>query len=699
MPSPDDVGPTPGTCAPQGTSTAIAAAHPVWSRSDWLVVLVPVLVSAVYIRPFVTSYFPMQEGWFQHFALMVSEGQKPYVDFSFPLPPLSLLQYMLLGWFEDARYTGPRYYGALELLLLAGVSFAVLRLVASQAAALVGCLAGLAIYLANTNDTVTSYYQTTLLLVLVSLLMVVRARGAQSHFSTALLYLGGGAAGSAATLVKQTSLPVVLALAVACVLWRGAPSPTREGGWQWCAVGVLAVYVPMISWLVAMGAADEAIRQVLGGGGKGSLASLLFAFLPRVVTPGVVLAVLAGVVTGALALMRRDVSGRSVAVRVAAAVLATGAAALLLIVAVNDVDSRLQREAVLVAIAAAAVTGGLRFTTPPPISGRRLPRLWVFVAVPALAVAVVLLGQGKAGSGGRTGELVLLGREERPALVGVVFVLLLSVLACLLVMRFIPRGAHLVPGLTDVPPALPLTATVAAAWAWSHGLSGSLEVHGLLVAVGLLAALLFDQMWRSAGVAGGAVVMSAVLGLLGLSSVSRASVPYVWWGWETASVAAPHRTLQVPQLEGFDVPVSDADFLERLITGVRGIAGPGSSAYVFPFMPAVYDLTGTRAEVRCQVPYFDICSDVDASADALSLRSAPPEVIVYADMPESVWRLHEELFRSGARSGQRDIELVVEHFIQSGAYAVVDTLETPSADPAFAWKVLVLHRSDLRGAP
>lgn len=79
--------------------------------------------------------------------------------------------------------------------------------------------------------------------------------------------------------------------------------------------------------------------------------------------------------------------------------------------------------------------------------------------------------------------------------------------------------------------------------------------------------------------------------------------------------------------------------------------------FTFPHIK-LYNILSNRMYMPTFVPcyWFDVCSDSYAEEDLSSIEKNMPDLIVWCDVGESAWKIHETLFRNGNRSSQRDIQ-------------------------------------------
>ncbi len=109
---------------------------------------------------------------------------------------------------------------------------------------------------------------------------------------------------------------------------------------------------------------------------------------------------------------------------------------------------------------------------------------------------------------------------------------------------------------------------------------------------------------------------------------------------------------------------------------IRQYSGEDEVISTFPHMPLFYLLADRKRETFSAVHYFDVCSDALAISDARIIGRIKPKVIVVMYFPESAWRFHEDIFRGGQRSGQRDLMDLIDRFKNDGEYKSVRRYST-----------------------
>lgn len=160
-----------------------------------------------------------------------------------------------------------------------------------------------------------------------------------------------------------------------------------------------------------------------------------------------------------------------------------------------------------------------------------------------------------------------------------------------------------------------------------------------------------------AGILGTFLVTLSVL-ICGLSINEKLYIPYEWHSWRTPSLLEqnnPHIGVNVKGLEQFRLPASDAGTYEEIVKLIEENSTEDDVLYQFPNIPLFNVLTNRRT-LYVAIPYFDVCPDSLAMQSSEELKENPPKLVLWANLSEERWMIHEECFRGGFASGQRQIQ-------------------------------------------
>ena len=167
----------------------------------------------------------------------------------------------------------------------------------------------------------------------------------------------------------------------------------------------------------------------------------------------------------------------------------------------------------------------------------------------------------------------------------------------------------------------------------------------------------------------------------------KLNIPYSWHSWTTASLLDPNnpvRSIDVNGLEGFLLPASDAEAYEKLVSLIEENSSDEDTLYQFPNI-MLFNVLTERKTVYAAVPYFDVCPDSIAAESASQLEQDLPELVLWAELPEWNWQMHESIFRGGLRSGQRDILDFYQNIVQE-EYTLLGEVSDTSGNLIRLWK-------------
>lgn len=132
---------------------------------------------------------------------------------------------------------------------------------------------------------------------------------------------------------------------------------------------------------------------------------------------------------------------------------------------------------------------------------------------------------------------------------------------------------------------------------------------------------------------------------------------YSWWGWEDGVISfADSYDIEIEDLKGFRVNQNVKDMYEEITHVVEDNTDKDSVIYGFPYVKIFNILTENyQMNNFVPVPFYDVCSDSYAKEDAILLQGNPPDIVIWCDIPYCM-ETHERVFRNGEALGQRDIQ-------------------------------------------
>lgn len=228
---------------------------------------------------------------------------------------------------------------------------------------------------------------------------------------------------------------------------------------------------------------------------------------------------------------------------------------------------------------------------------------------------------------------------------------------------------------------------ILSAWTnmYIHGMSAVIEDHGTI----LLFSIFFSTMLTYKTYCTffkNLCVVFFCLGNIFAVDVQRCTLPYHWWGvGASPSIYLSKYKYSDPNLRGYYGEKKMVDTMNSIYEIIKRNKHEGDTCYSFPHINYFNVMSELPSPTFAKVNYFDVCPDNVASFDAKMLLNNPPTFIIWQDLSEDVWRIHEQLFRNGKRSGQRDIQDVVKGKIAQGKYIMLGKFILYQSDPVFIY--------------
>jgi len=222
------------------------------------------------------------------------------------------------------------------------------------------------------------------------------------------------------------------------------------------------------------------------------------------------------------------------------------------------------------------------------------------------------------------------------------------------------------------------------AWGYSCGFSFAVEQQATVFGVAFLVALAFDRL-RFHRQPVRRSVATACLAACMIFAWQKEIVAFDWLGWREP-IARSGIPSHWPRLAGYETDPRLMSEFDAILDEVSRYSKPGEPVFTFPFMPMFNYVTGRPQPTFAPVHYWDVCPDWVATADAERLRWTRPRMLIVMDVNSRDWKIAEDAFRHGAKSGQRQIRAVIESMVRSGDYKLVHTWVGPGyGTPVRVW--------------
>lgn len=576
---------------------------------------VAVIMILLYHLTFWNRFFPLQEGWFSVYADQIISGKIPYKDFYVYLQPLYPLLVTALIYVFGKGFIVLRALGLVEVSLLTLILYLLLSKLLSWPYAILATLTTIFIYTSATTDVVYSYYQASLLFILLaSYFLYIYFIKKEGRISFIWLVLSGFFSGLAFLTKQSTGIILSIVLIsflfiVSLKLKKRQYSSLLYFGAGW----IFPVFV-ILSWLYLKGAYSFYIQQVFKdvSSSKGSFLVILFGFLKRALLPEYILLFSIFVLLlGLDVLLKKRYGPKTI---------------------INTKYFYVSNYSIV-------FLGFLLFLLIPR-HYNLFNQLYVYLNFYKLKLAFVHLA----------------------------FYFSIIALAYFFIKFKKEEYDH-----KNV--LLFLLSFISFAIMFSHGFSFTIEEHAVVPAFGLMLACAINYRSALNNLKNTLVVIICVL-IIFLSGVQKYVWPYEWWGWREPIIAQAVEKPKLALLKYFYLSKQTNEVFNEVTTILNRNVSSKDKIYTFPSIPIFYFLTGRYPDTFSQIHYFDVCPDKIAIRDAEILLKNPPKAIVYLEFPEDAWRFHEDAFRGGKASGQRKIEKVVKKLVKNNNYFLAKSFTT-----------------------
>jgi hypothetical protein len=155
--------------------------------------------------------------------------------------------------------------------------------------------------------------------------------------------------------------------------------------------------------------------------------------------------------------------------------------------------------------------------------------------------------------------------------------------------------------------------------------------------------------------------LAALILLFACSSITgKLTHPFQWMYWADSPVDQARFASTLPKLKGLRMSEPTLSLTENITHLIQEHTKPGDSLLVYPYFPVFYVVTGLNPPTYTFNHYLDVCPDPVCTADAATLRAHPPDAIVYLVENEPDLAQDELVFRSGRKSGSREVAKAIE---------------------------------------
>lgn len=574
-------------------------------------------------------YLPVQEGWFQYDVLLIDNGKLPYRDFYLHIQPLYLYMIYALEKIFGPYFIYLRAYGVIERIIIVCSIFYVLRKQFNDNDAFIVTVFGVFFYSSFNVDLTYSYYQTSLLLSLASAIFF--ERGLKDSETVSCFYIIAGIMVALLFFTKQSTGMVFFAGLLAVLLIHYLRLKKHHemliaAGYY--LIGFTAVAFSMLAWLVCNNALGPYFKVVfLASESKGPIFSILFGFVPRLwrLVDPVYLIVILLFIVSTFFVDR--MSGKT-----------------LKYVKSNDKSTCLYYS---VTVMICYIYAYFRNSV--------VEHIWILRNLYNITQYIIVVCS--------------------------------MVIVAAIVYYQVKWYAE--PSDEKIKMRL-YWIVIAFMMMYSHGMSGILEAQAFIFALPLAMLLWWStyQNNKTLRIVKGITILFGLLIVVMITS-QKYSQPYYWWGWGEPNVRTANENSSLKELKGMKISLRSKNIYEKVCSIILKNTTKKDDVFFFPHNTLFNVLTGRTYNNYTTVCYFDVCSDKHALQAAKYLEYSKPKMIIHMIFPDEAWKTHEDIFRQGKTSGQREILSVITKMKEAGFYERIELIDDPLNYP-----IEVLKRTD-----
>lgn len=631
----------------------------------------------------INKFFPITEGWFQDYARYILEGQVAYRDFYCPIPPGFLWLSTAFFDFFGYSFINLRFYGVFERLIMITIVYLIIKRVYSNKLAFISVLTASIIYISNIQDVFYSYYQTSVLFALLALYFCIKMveNPGRALYKYAIFF---GFFSGVSFIIKQNIgalLPITIGICVFILIYRQNPKEVIKAGILSFVTAMLVLICSGL-YLYYNGAFYYFIDQVFGGAvSKGSFTNIFFGFFSRMVSSHSLkrfFAILIWFIAFYYCSKTKSTSNKK---STFIHFILSSVCALIPLVFIYQYFSlgkfikktysalNLMEFSIMIVLLLSII-----FLLSNFLKENTQKRKNIFYYLIMGVGCFLMFSYINNHSFDYIDYMEV--RNQRQFIIYALFYLLL-IWICKLFLEIRKKNT--------VTLRVKLLLVVASwVFMYVHGMSGIVEDHGTLLMFSIVLAEILD-VTMPFNTYKNALILFFCIGNILIINVQRCSFPYHWWGVGISpSLYSANFTYKDPYLKGILGEKKIVNEMNRMYDLLNSNKKHGDTLYSFPHINYFNVMTGLDSPTFAKVHYFDVCPDKVAVNDAELLIEKLPTFIVWQELSENEWELHENLFRNGNKSGQRHLKLAVEKLFDT-RYVFLGKFIFNESDPVYVY--------------
>lgn len=149
--------------------------------------------------------------------------------------------------------------------------------------------------------------------------------------------------------------------------------------------------------------------------------------------------------------------------------------------------------------------------------------------------------------------------------------------------------------------------------------------------------------------------------------------PYAWWSVTSKDVRKQECAPATGKLYGLCIEPKTYEAIMRLVNDIKAGSSSNDRLYVFPHLP-IFNLLSQRLPYQnAVVSWFDFSSQTQILGISTGILREPPPLLLIARLPVEVFEAHERLFNKSNLLPQRFILEAVDVQVKKGKLSLIET--------------------------
>lgn len=646
-------------------------------KKEYIISFLSLLVVYLFFNVvLVDKFFPVTEGWFQDYSRYINEGKFIYRDFYVPIPPGFVWLTTLLNQIFNDNFLLFRIYGILERLILVSIVFNLMIKVYTYKITFIALLTASIIYISNIQDVFYGFYQSSLLFSIIALYLSIKMienYDKNLYFYSVLF----GCFSAISFLFKQTLGTLTpFALGIAFVLLTFKKDIKRTIISSIIAIfsalfmiGIICIYLNYNDALI------PCINQIFkGASSKGSISSIFISFLPRMINKGSLKLALIFILYFGSINLYLNIKNKKIKNIIKLLIIFLPIVILYkFFIYTLDINLLLNNYlgSTVILVLGLIITAYIFYKN---LNQQKEYNKIFFVSTTVYCISILYY---------ITHHNInfvnfLLIRDYRQLLIYFGFYFNLFWIFWLVKKNDVSK-------INNVKLLILIASLLIM---YTHGMSFIVEDHGTLLLFSLLISEALSIKIPYNNLKNVYIFIFCILTIFSIM-IQRCNFPYHWWGINTLpSIMESKYSYSDPNLFGFKGNLKNVNTMNKIYDLIEKNKKTGDTMYTFPHINYFNVMSKLDTPTFGKVHYFDVCPDKVAVLDADILYKHKPTFLVYQELPEETWKIHEQIFRNGNESGQRKIEEFIEHEINNKSYTLLGIFTISNSNPIYVWGLL-----------